>query len=305
VAWAFAMAAVSIAARSPQSSPQSVSQSKSTGGKKAEAALAQEVHVFRDLCRQHDHQFAELHAQACDLESQADKVDMELVYALDRAEFARTQLHMGPSMQGGKAAPQNLADFLSVAGNADNRLKHHLQTEDELQNRRERVARVIAHMRILQSLCQISQSLPGSHVEQNLTELLRQCEAKLIASSEGDAELEYLATGFCRISPLHLMLPLLSNRQPADDTPSGTQDQWLLPARSLQRSTTEEDSRLQHEIEQLADRNEVLRRELAAQVNQQGASEIEARGASDAEAEAARESEMWRRSAQILTEEVA
>jgi len=267
------------------------------------ASLTRQVYLYQELFRQRDQEYARLLAETHSLTNTADLAEDELVFAIDRAEFAESQLNrlLDSAPQTYKVHAQRVSEFQKTVRSVE----QHLKMDDEDRERQERTAWLISRLRLLRPLCQLSEETCGADADRNLGSLLQQCEEKLLGVS-GDGTLDELAAEFSFASPLSAVWTLLSQRQsPEDAAKPEAQDQWLLAARqkSPQKAAAEEDLRLQREIETLTDRNEVLRQELRTEASKRGAVEAEAGGAGDLEAEAAKESDAWQRNTQRLVEE--
>lgn len=275
-----------------------------TGAPANAPTLARQVSWFEDLFRKRDQQYAEVHRETQSLTNTADDIEMELVFAMDRAEFAESQLnrYLDQASSTYKVQAQRVSEFQKSV----RAVSQHLKADDESYERRERIAWVISRLRLLQPLCQLCGELSGADADPQLSAVLRQCEEKLTIT-DADSSLDQLATEFSLASPLSAVWPLLMQRQSAEDTASVAQEQWLLPqSRSPQKAkgpiAVEDEQWLQREIESLTDRNETLRQELAEEARHRS-TEAEAMGAVDGKSEAAKECEAMHRNTQKLVEE--
>lgn len=277
------------------------------------ASLARQVSLFNALHRQRGGQYCRTLREVRELERRATEAEMELVYESDRADFFENQLRkLLESPQGSKvpdAVRFGHADFHKLERHTQAALAQSLELEDEISDRRERVAWVIARLRTLRPLCRLGEGLIGNDADRGIALLLQQCEEKLMVtySNGAGATLEPLIADYLAASTVPAVIPLLQRQTAEDDAIADAQDQWLLPARRTPSAAAaaEEDLRLQREIEKVADRHEVLRQEFSEHASRRDVFEAEARRASDMEAEAAKESETWQRNTQRLVEETS
>jgi len=178
------------------------------------ATLGQEARLFRELYLRRSQQYASVAVETRSVVAEADQADAELVYMLDRAQFAEDQLEQLVS-HGWTGGPNELANrwrwmqHRRLSEAAEEALQKHQELCSELAEWREHSAVAIAHLRALRALGALSGSEVHSGVENSLASVLRRCEESLLKAGSSWGEIASLAAEFEAISPLGLVLPIL------------------------------------------------------------------------------------------------
>lgn len=163
---------------------------------------------------------------------------------------------------------RHLAEHRKLTDTADMALRHHQELRGELGERQAEIGRALAKLQALRALCVMSEGKPFGGPDGGVPSVLRSCEDTLLQAG-GEAALE-LAAEHEALNPLRLMLPLLRKDGGAQA------EQWMLPpVDGAARNDPEEEARLQHLVEDLADRNEALRQELRLERRGRAAREAE------------------------------
>lgn len=239
------------------------------GDKAIAAQMAQEARLFRALYQRRRHQHAEALAEARRAAAEASVAERELVFATDRAEFARDQLKRLDAPSGLSATARRPDEFSTRWQQMEHErqletteaiLKKHQELRSELCLRRQRSALAVARLRAMRGLCEFG--LSGVASGGSLASTMRRCEEDLLTAGCSRPVVEPLAVELEAASPLGLAVPLLQGKK-LGDSESSTMEAFRTVAAGWPRAEGEaEEARLRRLVQELADQREALRGEL-------------------------------------------
>lgn len=282
-------------------------------------SAAQEAQLLHGLIHQREWQYAQVAAESQDLVAKAAATEEELVFAQDHASFCDNQLAELVRRDGlghrGFEVRQRATEQKKLAASALSSVEHRLAGEDELSEARARSAWVGTRIHAMRGLCGFADAEDGSFVAK-----LEQCEGALLeacaidtAGTDAGVTTQHMLTSFQAATPLATMLPLLiaatadsdAGKAQWSDSAKAARDKWLQQGFGGITNSIAEEVRLRREVEDLADRNDTLRREEREEARSREALEAEVERGAAAEAEAQREAEAWQQNSRNEQERAA